>query len=276
MKILLIADVHNRPLSSEESRERTLDGLERAIKENPCDLIVFLGDTVHGPDFKKSNDDYGKYLRQVLDLTGDIPFASVFGNHDDECKIEKDEILNIISEYPNSITNGRNYTVDMMGEKLLFVDSGSYYNGKGSYYDTVKEHTIEWAKAEIEGSKAILFQHIIVPDIFDVIKQYKLFIPFLAHGDGKSVKFKKGVSYTGKMRERPCPPKINTGELDALATHLKGAVFGHDHVNDFELELKGVKLIQCAGAGYQSYDKKLTSSVKILDTVTMETRQVFY
>lgn len=273
MKILLIADVHNRPKSSPLAKKLTLTRLKRAIDTIESDLIVFLGDIVHGPDFNETNEAYEPYLREVLDLTGDKPFATVFGNHDDECDITKKEVLDIIKAYPNALTKGQNYALDMLGEKLLFIDSGTYYDGDESLYDTVKQDTIDWAKDEIKDSRAILFQHIITPDIFDVIDQYDSFKPFCVKGDGKWVKFKKGTAHTGRMFERPCPPDINTGELAQLSKNLKGACFGHDHKNDFELELMGVKIIQCAGCGSNCYDKYFPSSVKLLDTTTMQTKK---
>lgn len=275
MKILVIADVHNRPKSSRKLRAKTLSSIQKAIADTPCDLIVLLGDIVHGPDFKEVNEPYEKYLREVLDLTGEIPFAAVFGNHDDECDISKEEILGIIGTYPNSLTDGRNYTINMNGETLLFIDSGSYYRGKGSYYDVVNQEIIDWAKGEIQGKKAILFQHIIVPDIMDCLDEYKHFRPFCVTGDKKWVKFKRSISYTGHLGERPCPPDINTGELRQLAPNLKGAVFGHDHKNDFELYIFDVKIIQCAGSGSNSYDRHSRSSVKLLDTETMKTKQIY-
>ena len=274
MKILLIADVHNRPNSSRLAHDKTLKDIKKAIDKACCDLIVFLGDTVHGPDFKEVDEPYEPYLREVLDLTNGIPFAYVFGNHDDECEITKEEILDIIKTYPNSVTDGRNYVVRMNGETLLFIDSGSYYQGDESYYDVVDEAVIKWAQQEIKDERAILFQHIIVPDIIDCLYEYDSFKPFCARGNGKWVRFKNDFQYRGKMRERPCPPDINNGELKSLSPYLKGAVFGHDHVNSFELDLMGVKLIQCEGAGYNGYDKYHRSSVKILDTYTMVSKLV--
>lgn len=276
MKILLIADVHNRPGASRPAHDKTLKDIKKAFEKYTCDLIVFLGDTVHGPDFKKINRPYAPYLKEVLDLTGNTPFAFVFGNHDDECDVSKDEILKVVESYPNSVTDGRNYIVEMMGEKLLFIDSGSYYHGEGSYYDVVPEETIDWAVDELKNSeeKAILFQHIIMPDIFDCIDQYNHFKPFYAMGNGKWVKFKDDIVYSGAMRERPCPPDINNGELKRLVPYIKGAVFGHDHKNDFELFVNGVKFIQCAGSGYNSYDKLWRSSIKLLDTKTMQTKKI--
>jgi predicted phosphodiesterase len=281
MKILLIADVHNRPNSSKRSHNKTLKGIANAISTIDCDLIVFLGDTVHGPDFQcAENYSYEQYLKEVLDLTNCKPFAYIFGNHDDECFITKDEILNIVNSYPNSLTKGRNFTVEMQGETLLFIDSGSYYADQTkSLYDVVDSKTIAWAKSQIAGKKAILFQHIIVPDVIDKCMQksrgFTLSKKWVMREDGSRLKFNDGVNYIGTLGEYPCPPDINSGEFEQLAPNLKGAVFGHDHLNDFELDVDGVRVIQCAGSGYNCYDWNKKSSLKLLDTQTMTTKQIF-
>ena len=62
MRILLVADVHIRPFAKEKAANATLLGLKKAIQTANADLIVFLGDTVHGPDFQKSTEPYEKYL----------------------------------------------------------------------------------------------------------------------------------------------------------------------------------------------------------------------
>lgn len=267
MKILLIADVHNKPRGS----KKTLKSIKNAIENSNCDLIVFLGDTVHGP---ATPSHYETYLRQVLDLTGNIPFATVFGNHDDECKTTKKEILAVLHSYDNCLTKDGDFVVETMGETLVFVDSGAYYNGDESYYDTVKKEQIDFVLNEIKDKKAILFQHIIVPDIMELIDEYSYPVKGAAFDGGKYYRFKQGIDYTGKLGEKPCPPDINTCELEILAPHLKAMCFGHDHKNTFELEHMGVKLIQCGGSGSNSYDKLCRSTVKILDTETLETQMI--
>ncbi len=254
MRILLLADVHHRPRVNRIRRQKTIRGLQRCVAATPCDCIVFLGDIVHGPDFGDNKEEYEKYLKEVLNTTQSIEFATVFGNHDDECAMTKNEILNIIATYPNALTDGANYVLSMKGETLLFIDSGTYYDGEESHYDTVKPEVIAWAKEQLHGKRAILFQHIIVPDICEIT-------------DGK--RFKEGVVYTGEIKESPCPPDINTGELQALAPYLKAAVFGHDHKNCFEAELMGVKIIQCPGAGLESYDYPQRPRALLLDTETL-------
>lgn len=284
MKILLIADIHNRPLKNGKSikakihnfaKRKTLKDIKWAIDNVDNDLIVFLGDTVHGPDFQGIESEYEQCLREVLDLTLDNKFAYVFGNHDDECAITKEEILAIVDSYPNSVTNGRDYLVEMMDESLLFLDSGSYYDGEGSYYDTVKEEQIRLAEEKLEGRQGIVFQHIIVPDIMDLVEESDKKLHESVRDGKKYYRLNPELYYFGVLGEKPCPPDINTGELDRLSHCVKAMCFGHDHKNSFEFNYKDVQFIQCAGASYNSYDKFLHSSVKLLDTETLVACQIY-
>ncbi len=267
MKILIVADVHQRTKVSERRRKRTMKALKNAFARVPCDMAVFLGDLMHGPDYGDEKDRFFRELRESLDVTGNVPFAFVFGNHDAESAVTKEEILSVLGEYENSLTNGENYVLRRNGETLVFIDSDSEYDGEESHYDIVRENVIQWAKQEIAGEKAILFQHIIIPDIIDVVDVKE------KHGR-RICRFKKGFAYTGKLKERPCPPDINTGELETLAPNLKAMVFGHDHINSFECTLSGVKIIQCPAASVSGYEYPQRPSVKLLDTETLTTETI--
>jgi len=266
MKIMIVADVHIRTEVELFRRQRTYEALQNAFATVPCDLAVFLGDLMHGPDYGEDRERYFADLRTALDATGNVPFAFVFGNHDAECSVTKEEILRVMGAYQNSLTQGENYVLRTGGETLVFIDSGSEYDGPESHYDIVRLPVINWAKDEIGDEKAVLFQHIIIPDILDVVEEYA----------PKKRRFKKGFGYLGELNERPCPPDINTGELHTLAPHLKGMVFGHDHINNFECELEGVKIIQCAAASVSGYEWPQFDrpTVRLLDTQTMTTQIV--
>lgn len=261
MKILIAADVHIRTKVEPQRRGRTLQALRTAFQTVPCDLAVFLGDLMHGPDYGDDRERFLCDLREALDATGDVPFAFVFGNHDAESAVTKEEILRVIGEYPNARVQGENYVLRIGGETLLFIDSGSEYDGPESHYDIVRPHVLQWAKQQIEGERAILFQHIIIPDILDLVEP-----------DNSGVwRFKPGVAYAGELHERPCPPDLNTGELEILAPYLKAMVFGHDHVNSFTCTMQGVRLIQCAAASVSGYEYPQEPTVRLLDTATMTT-----
>ena len=264
MKIMIVADVHMRTEVDSYRREKNFEALQNAFATVKCDMAVILGDLMHGPDYADNRELYIKDLRRALEVINSVPFAFVFGNHDDECIMTKEEILSIMGEYKNSLTQGENYVLRMNGETLLFIDSGSEYDGPESHYDIVRPDVINWAKEQIKNEKAILFQHIIIPDIHEVIEEY----------EPEQYRFKKGVEYIGNINERPCSPDINTGELQVLAPNLKAMVFGHDHINNFECELSGVKIIQCACTSISGYEWPLFKqpTVRMLDTETMTTK----
>ena len=259
MKILIVADVHMRTKVSEARQSRTFRALENAFANVPCDLAVFLGDLMHGPDYADDRARFMHDLKKALAATGDVPFAFVFGNHDAEGPVTKKEILDVLGTCRNSLTQGENYVLHTGGETLLFIDSGSEYDGEESHYDIVRPDTIRWAAQNIAGEKAVLFQHIIVPDIIDCVAQDE-------NGDWR---FKDGFAFEGVLKERPCPPDLNTGELETLAPHLKAMVFGHDHINSFTCSMNGVKIIQCAAASVSGYEYPQEPTVRLLDTKTL-------
>lgn len=268
MKILLIADVHDKLFGS----LKTIRELKKVVSKTECDLIVFLGDTVHGPS--TPHFIYKRRLRRAVSVACGKQFATVFGNHDDECSTTKEEILGWLEEMPNCLTQGRNYFLDYGETSLLFIDSGSYCQGDKSGYAYVDTKVIEWAKEISRGKRTILFQHIIMPDIMDLIEESDSEQEGFVRDGDKWYRFKDGVSYSGSLGERPCPPDYNNRELEKLKGNICCAVFGHDHLNDFELDVQGVRFIQCAGAGSNSYDKDHQSSVKLLDTDTLKTTKI--
>jgi len=70
----------------------------------------------------------------------------------------------------------------------------------------------------------------------------------------------------GLMFEYPCPSYGNDGEWDAFAERgdVLGCAFGHDHVNSFVVNYKGVDMIQTPGSTYSSYGKDIMRGVRLL------------
>ncbi|MGN0547616.1 MAG: hypothetical protein ACI4I3_09805 [Acutalibacteraceae bacterium] len=46
---------------------------------------------------------------------------------------------------------------------------------------------------------------------------------------------------------------------------VKAAFFGHDHVNDFIVEIDGIKLVQTFSTGYHTYGNKRGGRLIVLD-----------
>ena len=119
---------------------------------------------------------------------------------------------------------------------------------------------------------------------------YEAFVPFLKHlqrshgirykevtadddytfeRDGKYYYFGHDI-IEGRIRETPCPPYMENDHRNQFESWKKtggmvAAFFGHDHVNDFRINVDGINLYQTLGAGYCTYGKERGGRLIILD-----------
>ena len=95
---------------------------------------------------------------------------------------------------------------------------------------------LEDARKENNYLPAFIFQHIPVPEFYDVIEK----VPFYKKGRVEAYKSRKNTFWClpgkdGFMGETPAVPEINTGEFDLVKKHgdILGLFVGHDHNNSF-------------------------------------------
>ena len=294
--ILNISDIQDKyPISpiTKDYIERTLD------KVNP-DLVVLTGDNISGYDIPEK-EDAEKAIREFMDIfqERDIKVAAVFGNHDDEeTKSTKEHQLSVYESYDCYIGEKGfcykdrvgTYNLPIMksdgsgyGFNLWLTDSGTYNteNDFGGYACVYKEQ-IEWYKETSEKLKeenggkpvpSINFQHIIVPEIFDALQQTKILwfgcIIRRKNANNDSTKYYKlPKDAKGMLHEYPCPPYYNNGQFDAMLEmgDVLATVSGHDHENTFEIDYKGIKIINTPTIGFHSYnDVNVGSRVFVID-----------
>jgi hypothetical protein len=151
---------------------------------------------------------------------------------------------------PADLDGVGNYTLllcDYSGQKvrniLYFIDSLAYAPKEIDGYAWISRKQINWfvqqAKAfeKTHGKKlpSLAFFHIPIPE-------YNLI----------SSKMRLGVK-----EEDVCCSKINSGFFGAMleAGCMSGTFVGHDHVNDYEGELFGVRLCYGRATGFNTYGK---------------------
>ena len=120
--------------------------IDKAIKDNNPDLIIITGDIVYG-EF----DDNGSNLKDFCHFMDSykIPWAPIFGNHDNECKLgvtwQCEQFLN--SKYclfkRNDCTGNGNYNIGIFNKGVLIrtiymMDSNGVWNGKT--YSYIKDY----------------------------------------------------------------------------------------------------------------------------------------
>ena len=294
--ILNISDIQDGyPLN-----ELTRDYIIKTVDMVKPDLIVLTGDNVSGYDIPEE-EDAENAIREFMDIfqERDIKVAAVFGNHDDEeTKSTKEHQLSIYESYdcyvgkagfciedrvgtynlPIKKSDGKGY-----GFNLWLTDSGTY-NTENEYggYACVYKEQIEWYKKTATKLKkqnggevvpSINFQHIIVPEIYDALEQTKLL------WFGRIIRKKNPLNDTtkfyklpdgavGQLREYPCPPYYNNGQYDAMLEigDVLATVSGHDHENTFEIDYKGIKIINTPTVGFNAYnDSTIGSRVFVID-----------
>ena len=306
-KILILSDLQD----TNEPQQETTDMITAAITKTEPDLIVLLGDNIagwwKGVDKTQTDEAIAK-VAEPIENSG-IPFALVFGNHDHEGlaseengyeeEAAKEYILHRFQLYGGCLaTEGEemtgvgnyNLTVkDSAGEKdifnLWFMDSNPYTpDEEGGGYGYVHEDQTEWYKKTSDALKAqnggapmpsLLFQHIIVPEVYDMLTEVPKGTEGAVSGngghEGKYYIANEDYIYQGNVNEGPCPPNTNHGQFESWVEQgdIIGAFFGHDHTNDFAGEYQGIKLVACPETGFYSY-----GSVHGVRTITLDEKDL--
>ncbi len=279
-KILQIADMQDGfPM-----KLITKNLIKKAVETENPDLIVLTGDNINSTAGESIT--YASAINEfmsILDGYG-IPVAAVFGNHDAEGKITRAQQMEVYEKYDcfvgcagedmGNYTCGTYYVpvysstdANDMLFNIWMIDSGDYNkeNDLGGYA-AVTKNQIEWYKnteAELAAANggevvpSIMFQHIVVPEIFDALVPADAETGTCSWSDGKTSKYYKlPEGAKGVLPEYPCPPNYNNGEFDAFHDNgnVLGMFFGHDHYNTYEVEYKGIMLCNTPGAGFSSYN----------------------
>ncbi len=308
-KILQISDIQDGPVL----RGISADFIKAAVEKTDPDLIVLTGDNIGGYSCATKIQPIDKLLvksaingyMSIFEEAG-IPVAAVFGNHDDEdTTVSKEEQLEMYSQYDcfigydegDAVSGCGTYNVPIYssnGEDISYnlwmIDSGTYDEVNGGY-DYIKQDQLDWYVQKSNELKAanggevvpsMSFQHIIVPEIFDALKEVSEGTEGAISNDGKYYVLDESNTIAGAMHESPCPSKTNSGEFETMKAQgdVVAMFFGHDHVNTFEVTCEGIDLVATPDAGFASYGDELRG-VRLItlderDTSTYDTEVITY
>ncbi len=290
-RIMQIADIQDGPFLLDITR----DYIEEMVVYAKPDLVVLTGDNIsagaatigiHKLDLilvKAAIDRYMSIFEKY-----DVPVAVVFGNHDAEEIVSKEEQMAMYMEYGccvavdegDALYGCGTYNVPIYSKNdagkiaynLWMIDSNMYDDVNGGY-DHVHQDQIDWyvktsneLKAQNGGAAvpSMMFQHIIVNEIYDVITE----IPESEKDNYEYVEERNeetGVSRyyaikneylrTGELNEMPCPGAVDSLQFETAVAQgdVVAMFFGHDHKNSFEVEYQGIDLVNTPGVGFNSY-----------------------
>ncbi|OPA75194.1 metallophosphoesterase [Paenibacillus selenitireducens] len=260
-KIVQFTDMH---LGDGKEDERGLDDktlalVKRIVEWEQPDLLVLTGDMIWSHGVPEPLVSFRRAISTVVE--SGVPWAAVFGNHDAEEGVTKEELLHIQQEHsscltqagPTDITGVGNYLLTIQGSNegsdkeaaiLYFLDSGLMAPDEVGGYDWIRTDQVQWyvnQSREMEERNvgklpSLAFFHIPVPE-YDQL-------------------WKTGY-VSGTKGERVECAKINSGLFTAMVERgdVLGTFVGHDHDNDYAGELHGIRLCYGRVSGYNCYGK---------------------
>ena len=276
--VLIMSDIHG----IYSFNRQILDDISLLIDREKPSLVLINGDMVWR-DASDSEEHFRHFVTQVAQIfeSRSLPWAYAFGNHDDEKGFDRFEQEKIYEEFPHCLNSSgpievdgaANYVLGVKKEKseeiaynIWVLDS---HNSLRDYvtefnlnpdmwfykfddplypcggYDTIRFSQIMWywqqsVKMEKEKGRktaGLMAFHIPLPQFITVYRS------------AAQCRFK------GIRREAVGCGPFDSGLFNALVERgeVKTVVCGHDHINDFEGELCGIRLAMDGGISYDGY-----------------------
>ena len=268
--------------------------LDAAYDKVKPDLVLFTGDNILGNhllDARIGNrkvadgwqEEYTRMEKSLENILNplekrNIPFAMIYGNHDDMNGITKQEQIEIYRKYSmclpmntdNPAVDCDTYNIEVLpfeGDTPLFniwmLDSAWFDKLQGSGFAQIKEETVAWynkTQKELEekyGGKipSLMFTHIPLPVQSELVEKCE-------KNDPGAVRFKDGTymrlvpgKASGALGEPLSLCTTDNGLFESVKSNgdVMAVASGHDHSNCFEGEVDGVKIIQTAAASFRCY-----------------------
>ncbi len=296
LRILQVSD----PQDLKYVRRSMVRMLNKAYDDLKPDLVVFTGDNILGNHLldarfgtrkvaegkEATYDSMYLALAHILQPVNRrrIPFAMIYGNHDDMNCVTKDEQADIYRQYPMSMEMNRDdksvdcdtYTIELRAENgevkycLYMLDCAwQDKTGEKLCHTEVKPETVSWLKKETEKYKNIpsmLFIHIPLPEQYNFTEVCDAKSEGAIKGDdGSYIRLDKSVC-EGVMNEPPSVLEESNGLFDVIReAGIQAVVTGHDHGNCFIGKYDGVDFIQTGAASFRCYGNKRTRGVRVID-----------
>ena len=302
-KIMHVTDTHLEDFNVDD----TVWALGKACDEENPDIVIITGDiAINNGDEAETKRIIGM-LMNVFEQR-DIPVAVTFGNHDSEVEgaMTREEVMACYNSYSCSVSvdDGEalsgcgTYNIPVLASdsddvkfNIWVFDSGDYDDN--GHYGCVMPDQIEWYKQTSDALAAanggekvnsVVFQHIIVPEIYDVLEKVNyptLFAFPRIYSENEYYRFDPDNVNYGTLNEKPCPGYENYGQFDAMVE--KGDVLamftGHDHTNAFGVRNQGIDITTTISSRYNGESFSSAYGYRIVeidenDTSTYYTRVV--
>jgi 3',5'-cyclic AMP phosphodiesterase CpdA len=266
-KIVQFTDIHY--VKSHPACNESLELIKEVLAAEKPDLIALTGDIVMmNPCFEGWDD----VLNTVEEFK--IPWAAVFGNHDDEFDKTRSEIMDYIvkrkyslsSKGPDRIKGTGNYIIEVSDGTnteflLYFMDSNAYSPIKSvKGFNWFGHDQIEWYRKNSakytarngDTIPALAFFHIPLNEYTDMTMERKKFV--------------------GIKNEAECTGALNSGMFLAMKEcgDVMATFVGHDHDNDYIGKYNGVFLAYGRFSGSASTYGHMTNGARVIELTAGE------
>ena len=248
-KVMILADLHMNTSGNATDVQEVKDRVKLLVdRENP-DFIIFTGDnTINSSSEAKLRANIDAMVSYIEEKQ--IPWCHVYGNHDHEGALSKEEQQKIYESYEYCVSKDveplsgvGNYVLGVynldgtLGSAIYLLDSGTYATNGG--YDYIKDDQIAWYKETSEllqeynnGKK--------VPSMM------AFHIPLTENNDAYNNRNNQSIvtEMQGGRNENICCSNTDTNLFEVAFGRgdVKAIVTGHDHINDYMFNYKGIKL----------------------------------
>lgn len=298
-KVMQLTDIHiGGGKRSWETDKKALNAVAAMITEEKPDLVIVTGDLAYafpGPAGTLNNKGAAKIFAELMETLG-VYWTMSYGNHDTEwsAPYSREKIgeyygseelkYSLFTPGPEEPDGNGNQVINIKNSKgvitqsLILIDSNAYTDKFGGAYDNIHDNQIEWysdtvkslnaqnaetlkglsdgdmkyPKKNFETVKSLAFFHIPLKEFETAWQEYE----DNGFKDTENVKY-----YYGVKGENVCDGDKEDKVFETMLSlgSTQGVFCGHDHVNTYSLDYKGIRLTYGYSIDYLAYgdiDKK--------------------
>ncbi len=225
--------------------------IEAVLEAETPDLVVLTGDILEGKRATDPRAALSVGLGPLLERG--LRWAPILGNHDDEGRFSRRRVFGFLRSLPGclgrpgpaGVSGVGNYVLRIQGQErrpaflLYLFDSHAYAPQGFGTYAWIRADQIAWYRRSRADRRvpALAFLHIPLPEWEQA--------------------WREGWDKRGHRHEPACCPALNSGLFAAFVERgaVVGVFCGHDHVNDYEATLHGVRLVYGRATGHGGYGR---------------------